>query len=678
MKDTSLLLIASALLLLPIDGRSLAAEDADMRGAVELGGRIVDSDDESAKFMEYRDLDDGFIGNFNFDYARDSYFFGAEGQNVGLDDQFYQITGGSYEKFKYAFFYDEIPHNLSFGARTFYSGIGSDNLTIDTSTPASQNTWKSFDYEVKTKKYGADVKVNLAAPFYFNFGVNRQEKDGLKPLGSGGFAGVVEMPEPVNYKTNNFTVDGGYRSDQLSFKLSGWYSTFQNDNNFLDWQNPFSGVTETNSLPADNNYAKIAANMIWRQLPLMSTLLVNGSYTNLSSDFSVYEIGAAIPAGLNQTSFDGDISTTRLSASFASHPVQKMDTRLFYEYYDRDNDSTVIEYDDDGNASHLFDYSKNRMGLDANYKLPFHTRINGGYTYESVDRNNRPDGDSNTDNLVFLKLKNTSLDFITARIEYSYLNRDTDENHDLTGLTITDAEYITQFVQRFDVVSKAKNALKFAFEFSPLDTFDFGLAYTYVNNDYHDVTLGRTADKGHEFYVDFMWRAAKILNLSGFAGYEKYQADSNHYNFSVNQFADPTIDDGNPATYRWYQSIDTDFWTVGLSSKIPLLQDRLQLNLSWQYQKADGSSDFTTEGLAPLLPINNYDDYHITTLDAKVAYALTDAMDVTLGYMYEKLTYEDNQYDGYNYNPSLTYLSGAYTDHDYENNVGYLTIRYKF
>ena len=574
MKNISLLLFAAMLLLLT-GSRSIAADDRQIRGSVDLGGRIVDNEDKSAKFQEYRDLDDGIFGSFNIEYFKDAYFFGAEGKNVGLDDQFYQLTGGSYEKFKYLFFYNEIPHNLSFGARSFYSGIGSDNLTIDVSTPANQATWTAFDYKVDTKKYGGDVQFSLAAPFFFGFGVNREEKDGLKPLGSGSFNGVVEMPEPVDYTTDNFTVNGGYRSENFTFKLSGLYSTFKNDNNFLNWENPFTAATETNSLPADNDYAKIAANLIWRQLPLMSTLYVNGSYTNLSSDFSVDEIGAAIPAGLNQTTFDGDISTTRLSASFSSHPVEKLDTRLFYEYYDRNNDSSVIEYDDGGNANHLLDYTKNKAGFDTDYKLPAHTKINGGYYYENVDRSNRPDGDSTDDNLVYLKLKNNSLDFVTAKIEYTYLNRDTDENHDLTGLAITDAEYIEQFVQRYDVVSKSKNALKFALEVSPIDRLDFGLSYTYVDNDYDDVTLGRTSDTGHEVYFDFMWRAARIFNLSGFAGYESYQADSNHYNFSPGQSADPTIDDLIPASYRWYQSMDTDFWTVGLAGKMPLMGDRL-------------------------------------------------------------------------------------------------------
>lgn len=678
MKNTSLLLGATALLILQSPGTSPAAEEADFRGSVELGGRLVDGEDDSAKFQEYRDLDDAILGSFVVDYSREGYYLGAEGKNIGQDDQFYKLTGGSYEKFKYSFFYDEIPHSLSFDARSFYSGIGSDTLTIDAASPADQNTWTTFDYQVERKSYGGDASFTLASPFYFSFGANREERDGLKPLGSGSFSGVVEMPEPVDYTTDSFTTTGGYRSETMSIKVSGLYSTFNNDKNFLDWQNPFLGITETNSLPTDNDYAKIAADLIWRQLPLSSTFTVKGSYTNLTSDFSVDAIGAPVPIGLNQTTFEGDVSTTRLGASFASYPIAKLDTRVFYDYYDRNNDSTVIEYTGGSNADSLFDYSKHNLGVDATYRLPAHTRLNGGYDWETIDRRNRPDAESNTDNLLYVKVKNTSLDFLTAKIEYSYLNRDTDTDYDLTGLTSFDAGYIVQFVQRFDVAAKSKNALKFAAEIAPLNSVDFGASYTYVNNDYDDVTLGRTDDTGHEFYIDFMWRAAKIFNLNGFAGYENYEADSNHYNYGPGQSADPTIDDLNPGSYRWTQSRDTDFWTIGLSGRMPLMKERLVLNLSWQYQQADGQSDFTTEGVTPLLPISNYDDYELTTVEAKAAYAVTEVVELTIGYLFEDLSYQDNQYQGYIYNPGGTYLSGAYTDHDYSNHVGYFTVRYKF
>lgn len=678
MNKRPLMLIAAVLFIFPQVERSSAAEDTDISGSVELGGRLTDGEDDSAKFQEYRDLDDAILGNFTLNYNRDAYWLGAEGLNIGQDDQFYQLTGGSYEKFKYNFFYNEIPHNLSFGAQTFYSGIGSDNLTIDGGDPDVQTTWTTFDYQVETKKYGGDVSFTLAEPFYFSFGANRQEKDGLKPLGSGSFSGVVEMPEPVDYTTDNYTAVGGYRSDRMSIKVSGLYSVFNNDKNFLDWQNPFLDITETNSLPADNNFAKIGADLMWRQLPLSSTFVVTGSYTNLSNDFSVDAIGAPLPIALNQTTFDGDITTTKLGASFTSRPLDKLDTRLFYEYYDRDNDSTVIEYADGSNADYLLGYTKNNFGVDAGYRLPAHTRINGGYTFTDIDRTNRPDGENNTDNLFYLKLKNTSLSFLTAKIEYSYLNRDTDTDYDLTGLTIFDAAYINPYVQRFDVSPKERNALKMAVEVSPYNTLDFGLSYTYVDNNYEDVILGRTDDTGHEFYVDFMWRAAKMFSLNGFAGYEYYEADSNHYNYSPGQSADPTIDDLNPASYLWTQSRENDFWTIGLAGRMPLMKERLVLNLSWQYQQSDGQSDFTTQGLNPLLPLNEYDDYDLNTVEARAAYALTTSVDLTIGYLFEDRNYDDNQWNDYDYTPNGTYLSGAYTDHDYSNHMGYFTVRYKF
>ena len=678
MNKRSCMFIAAVLFLLPQVDWSSAAEDAEISGSVVLGGRLTDGEDDSAKFQEYRDLDDAILGDFTFNYNQDAYWLGAEGQNIGQDDQFYQLTGGSYEKFKYAFFYNEIPHNLTFDALSFYSGIGSDSLTITFADPDIPATWTNFDYQIETKTYGGDISFTLAEPFYFSLGANRQEKNGLKPLGSGSFSGAVEMPEPVDYTTDNYTANGGYRSDQLSIKISGLYSTFNNDKNFLDWQNPFLGITETNSLPADNNYAKIGADLMWRQLPLKSTFVVNGSYANLSNDFSVDAIGAPLLAGLNQKNFEGDITTTRLGASFVSHPLEKLDTRLFYDYYDQDNDSTVIDYTGGGNGDYLFGYTKNDLGVDAGYRLPAHTRLNGGYTYTYIDRTNRPDGENNADNLFYLKLKNTSLDFLTAKLEYSYLNRDVDSNYDLTGLTIFDPAYINPYVQRFDVAAKQRNAVKLAVEVSPLNSLDFGASYTYVDNNYEDVTLGRTNDNGNEFSIDFMWRAAKIFKLSGFAAYENYQADSNHYNYGPGQPSIPTIDDLNPASYRWTQSIDTNFWAVGLLGRMPLMKERLELTLSWQYQQADGKSDFTSQGLNPLLPINDYDDYDLNLVEAKAAYALTAAVDLTIGYLYEDLNYEDNQYQGYEYTPNGTYLSGAYDYPDYSNHLGYFTVRYKF
>ncbi len=678
MKKRSILLATTALFILPVGG-ALGAGDAGMSGSVELGARLAADEDDGAKFMEYRDLESGVIGNFMYNYYRDALFFDVEATNIGLDDQYYRFEGGLYNALKFWLFYDEIPHNLSFDARTFYSGVGGGDLNT-ARNPTDESTWRTFDYTIDTEEFGGGAEFLRGSPFFVRFNVSQQNRDGVRPLGSGSFSGAIEMPEPVDQTTNNVSLAGGYRSDTMSFSLSGMYSSFDNDNNALEWDNPFIGATEHNSLAQDSDYGKIGADFTWHQLPMMSTLKLRGTYTTLSSDFNVNELGAAIPAGLNSLSFDGDVTTARFNAALLSHPTESLGTKVFFNYFDRNNDSTVIEYTGGGNDIHLYEYDKYNLGFDVDYDLVADTTLGGGYKFEEVDRTNRHDAESNTDHEFFVNVKNKSLDFLTAKVEYTYLNRDTDEDFDPT-LTPSDAGYIALFVDRFDAASKSKHELEFAVDVYPTRTLDFGASYTFVNNDYDDAILGRTEDTGHEFYVDAMWRAAKFLSLGGFAGFENYESDSNHYNYRagfMGQTANPLVEDGNPSSFRWSQFDEEDFWTLGLTAKMPLMRDRLVLSFLAQYQESDGESDFTTEGATPLESIDEFEDYYIATFEARASYAFTEAWALNLGYLFEKSNYDDRQYEGYDLSPGGTSLTGAYSDHDYDAHVGYVTLKYSF
>ena len=126
MKRRYMSLIVAALLITP--GYVMGADEAEVTGSVELGVRGVDDEDNSAKFQEYRDLDDGLFGNFLLDAYKGVYYFELQGDNIGLDDQDYVMKGGQYGIFKYKLNYDEIPHNYSFDAKTFYSR-GINNIT---------------------------------------------------------------------------------------------------------------------------------------------------------------------------------------------------------------------------------------------------------------------------------------------------------------------------------------------------------------------------------------------------------------------------------------------------------------------------------------------------------------------------------------------------------------------
>ena len=119
------------------------------------------------------------------------------------------------------------PHD----ARSFYSGVGSGTLT---GTPsADSDTWLStFDYYTKRKKFNTGFDLKLISPFFFNVEYSHEKKEGIKPTGTQGtFSGTnyfVELPEPIDYRTNTVNLEGGYASNPFFLSFSYLYSDFNN------------------------------------------------------------------------------------------------------------------------------------------------------------------------------------------------------------------------------------------------------------------------------------------------------------------------------------------------------------------------------------------------------------------------------------------------------------------
>jgi MtrB/PioB family decaheme-associated outer membrane protein len=655
-------------------------------GYVAPGLRTVDEDNDSAKFMEYRDLDDGLYGNALIGMEQGNYHIEAEGKNIGRDDQSYTIDGGNYSGLSYSLFYDSIIHNLSFGAQTFYNGLGSDSLTHGGSVPAV-STWSEFDYDIKRERYGVSGEYSFSVPLTLSIGASSQKTKGLKPLGTGGFGGSIEIPAPVDYTTDNFSLGLHYRFQDLLISVDGKFVDFDNDNNFVNWMDR-SGNTDLNPLAPDNEYWKIAAQAVWKNLPVKSHLAARLGYSKLENDYSTSTINfplASHPAGLNTTDFNGEIKTLDGSFQVTSRPVENLDTKVFYRFLDKDNKSDVISYGSGAgfttNDTHLFDYNKNNGGIEARYRLSRTNRLKGGYEYRNIDRHNRLDAEETTDHIIDLQLKNNTVDFLEVKVGYRHVERSSDFALGSEGDVNTDAEYIERFVRRFDDTDKTMEEAKIGFDIYVMDDLDLGLEYAYRDNDYDETTLGRTGDTRHAVYFDLAYRLPVHIVLSGFGGYEVTKADSRHYVFRAGngtppQTADPTVEDGNPASYIWTQDVNDKYWTYGVSVDVPLMNDRLHLNAKWEQQDSDGEVKFTSGGTPALEDIEESDDYAKKLFELKGTYSFTNNVAVTLGYLYEKYKLNDLQFQGYVFNEGNNYLSGAYTDHDYEANVGYVLLTY--
>lgn len=703
--------IYSAMILLSLAVPTMVAaeETAELHGTVELGARGVNTNGDKAYFQEFRDVDDAFIGNIQLDALKGAYHLQFDGENIGLDDQSYQIKGGEYGKFKYKFNYGEMTHNYTFDAITPFTGVGTQNIAfVDADPSDSTANWTKFDYAVDHKSYGGELEISLGSPFYLNFGAEKREQDGLRPYSvvtyrQGGNRQLTEFPEPISHTTDNFHLKGGYLGNSITASITGTLSSFNNDiKNFqgdIVTNQNFTG-DEVVVLAPDNEYRKIAGELSWRDLPLASVMAARLSYANLENDFNMADAygtrAAAILAAalaqqgfnntLNRTTFDGDVDYTNFSLSLASRPMDKLDTKISYSYLERDNKSSVISYTTTtsnglaNNAKELLSYEKNTVGIDIGYRLPNKTKLEAGYEYLNMDRSTalpayteagalfkRYDNpESTTDDTLYVGLKNSMLDWLTAKIKYTHLNRDSDVN---TTAAVANGVDPRIWTTRFDTQDKTMDEWRLALDFFPADNLDLGVDFKHQHHDYDENITSRQDEKRQSVYLDVTWRAAKAVTLTGFVGLEKTEIDTKRRS------------DESEFTSDRAESTDDDFWSYGLAASFAAT-DKLSLNLSWQYDDSDGSISFTDLGVGAQENIDNFDDYTRKRLEAKAVYAFDPKLKMTLGYVYEKLEYQDyaiSNYTNIAAGPTTQdYYSGLYANPNYEANVGYLMVSYGF
>jgi len=671
---------------------------------VELTGKLSDIEGNEAKFNEYRDIRDGLYGRVHLLYDS-NYYFDFNASDIGYDTQHYKLDGGKWGSFKFYLDYYEIPHNFTFGARTFYSGIGTNNLTYPVQPPSTDvRTWSTFDYSVKRKNYGGGIGLDITKPFYLDVSISREEKNGTYPLGvagttPGGIA--IELPVPVDYTTDTLKIEAGYTKNPLFLSLSFFLSDFENDNHNLNFRNPATAntasTTDVLTLPPDNDYYKLSFKG-GVKLPLNSKFNLNLATSRATSevrllDFFVDNVpGGRVPLTLSDKTFDGKIDTQNYNFVLTSNPVSFLDGKVFYKYYKRENNSDEITTlaEDEALTNSLFGYKKDDYGVELGFRLPVSLYLITGYNHIRTERK-REDVPVNKDDIYSVGLKWGSLDFMTVKIGYEKLHRSA-EFHALDVPT-DDPEFINTFLMPFDVAAKDSDTYKASVDISPIDNLNFNVGYKHKTTDYRDVTLGLRKTEGDEFNIDADYTFGKLARLNAYYDYEKvkYSQFQRQMPFNATSGFDPSTPP-TPTAFNWDAKQKNKSYDYGFGADIYLIPKRLTVKLQHDYIRSNGDVDFTYHlGDNPLPPgrtqdnvdISNWDDYTLRTYSVKFIYNVTKKVSLAAAYVYEKFTYSDAQLDGYQFVPATTgtngaFLTGAYKDQSYRANVVYVSIAYRF
>ena len=691
-------------------GSAVAADAPGLRvtGEVGVGLRYVkENASDTSKLREYRDLDTDPITFLDVRAEDQSRRYNLFVENITTDDRNWTVLGQQFGAWRFRLYGNEVRHRFGSGAgaRSPFSGIGTDTLTA-TLPNLNVSTWNAFDNSLRRRDIGVMAEWSAFTPWYVRVDANHVDRDGIKVIGSSKGTspgnGSMEVPAPIDYKTLNYSVEGGYQGPREHFAISWHQSKFKNDNEFVRWSNDFFAPgnpfnRDTSALPADNDFWRIAANANFRGLPYGSTLAGRITYSKVESDVTVLptilSTGGTNPStASNVPVFHGEVNTTTAAVTLNSAPMRGLDTRVFYNFRKKDNNSTQIVFTPATGTGlqcsggpcdpHLFGYTKHNPGVEAFYRVNRENRIGGGYEYEHTDREARPDFPTSQEHKLFAEWKNSTLDWVDTRVRYQYMMRRGGwSNHPV-------ADAIDAFVRRYDAAPVDQHQLKLRFDTTPAPLVDFSFDLILKHNDYKETVLGRTKDKRQEYYFTAGYGDINRFRVYAFADFEFVQLDSFHRVGGTAATANPALGFTSASNFNWTVDNDDKSYQFGLGATWKQL-DRLTWHSNLLYVKTDGNADFAVPGAPPgfvgpggLLPAW-FDRTKRISFNLKGVYQHDRNWTFTGGYAWERYKYSDIGYDGFTYTlpPATTaasYFTGEGAFQPYTANIFYLVAQYKF
>jgi MtrB/PioB family decaheme-associated outer membrane protein len=665
----------------------LFAGEPELTGELSLTGLLTNEKGNKAKFNEYRDLQDGAYGKAGLLYNTDTYFLGAQAYDMGYDTQRYQLDGGVWDAFKATGFYRESPHNTTFGASSMFTGQGSGSLQLPPAVnPNDATTWPtSFDYSTKRREGGGKLSIDIAKPFFLDVSGSSEQRKGIRPAGFFDAITPFEVPEPVNYRTNTIKADLGYARKPFFADLYFIYSDFDNKNSTLNFPNTTLGITDPLTLPPDNSFYKGGFKGAVK-LPLNSKFNVNAGWSRATSNADLLTadpIFGAGPLALNKSVFHGKVDTQNAEGVLTSNPIDFLDVKAFYKYFNRDNKSDTISQSDGVSTfiNQLFTFSRNTFGGELGFRIPMNFYLSGGYTRVLTERplvelaNTR-------DDIVSADLRWKGLSFMTVRTGYERLMRNAHFN-DGTAWPANIPQNVAG-ARSFDMASKNQDSIKLNIDLYPTDYLSFGLGYKHKEINYRGFQYGLKGDRRDEGYASADLTVSKYAQFFAYFDYEMTRRSQDQLDESV-----------APAFGGWNLRTKEEYYDFGAGVNFFILPKKLTLRVQYDYARSNGNADFTLSsgalGNTNLPPgtnnsnadIGNWENYIKQSLMVKFIYNVTKNITASIGYAYEKFRYSDAQLDNYALIPTTggvpdAYLTGAYAKPNYSVNLYFATLSYRF
>lgn len=556
---------------------------AGLHGEVQFGVGYVSTD--SFKFGDYTGLNRKgpyAIGDATLRYRGDNAnYWNLYASDLGLDSRRVEMEGGRQGVYKAVLNYSELPKLISDTARTPFSGVGSDQLTLPSNWVRGQTTGTMplldtslHDVDLRTdrKRLGVGLTFTPQERWEYTVHVKHERKEGLKDLGGGFLFTSTLLPEPVDYTTNQIDLGVGYKGDNWSTKLAYYGSFFRDDNRSLAWRDPFSHTTGGGenqlALPPDNEFHQLSLSGNYKitKTTIATARLAAGRMTQ-NDDFLPYTVNPFInTAPLPRDSLDGKVNVTNFDARLTSVPTPRLHLQADLRLDNRNNKTPQESYQyvltDSVPAVAAAtnipqSYRRREAKVSGRYRVGKIVRLSAGAGH---DRYERPDQavKEGKENTVWAEVRVQSSDRTRTSVRLTRAKR-TGSYEPVTTTLPQDP-----LIRRYNMANRTRDQVSGRFSYTPRRTVSLGLTVNYANDDYDETTIGLTKSTDKSVTGDVAYSPSSLTSLHAFVSTEVIDSDqAGGQNISTPIWFATTKDTSNMVGFGAETHDEFKEWSVG-------------------------------------------------------------------------------------------------------------------
>ena len=690
--------------LLPLDSSMAAAEDpfaalavdtrplqtrwqTDYPNLIELGVGFVG--DDNVMFGQYNGLnDDGanVIANLRWVNELNGSWVRVEGRDLGLDTRTIQLNWSQPGRFELALEMDSQQQIRNDSGTSPFSG-GS-NLQLPTNWVGANVTSgfdtlgsdvRSVSLESNRDTYRADLTWHLDSSWTVQAGLAYEERDGTKDTGAASYSDASAghaaiLPGDIDDATTTAELGLSYQNRTLQVNASWYYSDYDNSDELLEWQNPYTIFGPDVAYPNGQGGLSLAPDNEWNQGRLQAVyhvspklrIQLDGSFarTEQDQDFVDYTVNPnlIVTEPLPRDSFDVERDTSTLDARLYYRVTPKLQLEARYRGEKQDYDGPRDGYrpapGDGGDQSRsaltvynsLRDHTVNTSSVETSYRLPWRSKLWAGYTYEEWDRSNAA-VEKTEEDIYHLRYRIAPLPSLSATAQFEYGDRAADfYAWDQSYFALLDAELINAtpenqrynnhpLLSQYHLASRERSEARLDVSWQANMVWQLSANLLWREDDYTDSEIGLENEELQRLALTSSWTPVQELSVTSWISYDRYQTQQNGRSFRGGQEKDafavtPPLPQASDPTRDWQIDADDDALSLGVSVVWQLRED-LELSADYDYLETGGDDDFGSGGAADIgvqpLPNQDTTQHH---LSLSGAWALRENLSLTLDYQY--------------------------------------------